>query len=30
LVRGHDDIGKCDQALEHVVLDDALGKVFIE
>jgi hypothetical protein len=29
-VRGHDDIGKCDQALEHVVLNDALGKIFIE
>jgi calcineurin-like phosphoesterase family protein len=30
LVRGHDDIGKCDQSLEHVILDDAFRKIFIE
>ena len=30
LVRGHDDVGKCDQALQHIVLDDPLGKIFIE
>ena len=29
-MRGHDDIGKCDQSLEHVILDDAFRKIFIE